>query len=733
MFAIAMAQDQSAVVTLETPAMNAPAVVQMVADATGRKIAASPEMARDVLLIKVKDADVQGVLDRIAKATYGKWVDREGVSTLVPDNAARKEASDASFAKSMKDIEKMLQAWENPQDQNFDDSDMGEMTKEEIREYQAMRQNEIAQQKAFAQLIRAIGIRRLAALEPGERIVFSDRPTPAQLRLNAPWAPFYNVMKSRFESGNYDFDAEGMFGEEAMPPEMAEFMGIQRAMAAQVKPFDGTPVKFLLAVQRASNTGMYGNGSMPSVNANLFCLDKNGTSMYVSSMSFDGPNSPVAETMEAVPSQVGEEEVEVPEQQPQGRPIKFTPEEAEIGLGMYGSSVPEKTVARIMASFTDTTKDPLDLIGGTILRRIGETGDLDVVANVPDSITGIRYMLSKDYQANATIEAFLQNMTYFSTFAEEKDGWLTMSPLDYNQFASLRMDRPTLAAYAASLNQGTAMRLDVAAEFMYRNPYASSNPLFQMLRELSPAANMWVGNDNTAMMRFWGSLSDGQRRSLRSGQKVSTGTLSKASRDLLAGYIYNTELQLQMPPPAALTNYSLPARTMLSLMMFGGMGGGGNRSWVSEPTESLPQGLPQNGVISMESWSEVCFVQGLAGVNPMMPGILGATEMVMLDAFKLAAPSEAQEVLNALPTKATVGTRTNMTLTIALTNQAQCTGQLSDVELDPQKRTVSLTALPQDLKDSIQTTRKEIAVLEAFMKYMVGSMGDGEGGQRPPP
>jgi hypothetical protein len=735
LFAIA-AQDQPATMTLETPALNAQAIVQLVADATQRKIAASPDMVRDVLVIKVKNADVQGVLDRIATVTFGKWVDKEGVSTLVPDAAARKAATDQAFVDSIKQIEKTFVAWETPPPDDSD-GDWGELSKDEIKNIMAMRQVELQSQKAFVQLLRGIGARRIASLGLGERIVYSDQPNPAQVRLNGPWNVFYNVIKQRMD--NNPTDVSDVDIQDGIPPDLAEFMNLQRAMAEQTKPFDGVPVKFLLAIQRAGNSGMYG-ASQNSPTATLYAMDKNGSTTYVNNVSFDGYSQMIGEEGIEVPAAAattggGGGTVETEEQEPQkpGRPIKFTPEEAEIGTGMYGTAMPEKVAARLKASFTDQTKDPLDLIGGTILRRIGDAGDLDVVANVPDSIASLRYLLAKEYQQSATIELFLQNFQFGGVLATEENGWLSLAPSDYVQYQQTRMDRPTLSAYAASIQSGAPLRLDVMAEFMYRNPLAASNSLFQVLRELTPTANMWMANENVAILRFWGSLSDAQRRTLRNGQPLALRGLSKASKDLLAYYVYGTELPLSMPPPAALSNYSLPARSMLGMLMFGGGMGGGRGSWVSEPTESLPQGLPGDGVVSLESWSEVCFVPDSSAINPMIPGVLGATEMIMLDAFKLAAPSEAQEVMNAMPTKATVGTRTNLSMTIGFTPQVQAMGQLCDIEIGADKRVVSLLSLPPDLKESVNATRKEVAMLEAFMKYMVGSMGDGEGGQRPPP
>lgn len=727
------AQDQPATMTLETSVLNAPAIVQLVADASKRKLAASPEMANNVLLIKVKDADAQGVIDRIAKVTLGKWMDREGVLTLMPDAAARKKAIDTQNAEKLERMEKSLGYWENPRGE-AEGEDFGEMTKEEIAELMKMRQEELAQQKAVAQLIRNVGLRRIAAMEPGERVVYSDRPNAAQVRLNGPWNQMYASMKMRFDRGDFSYDGDMGDFEEGMPPDMAEFMAIQRAMAEQTKPFDGVPVKFLLAIQRPSNGGYYGYSGSDTANAQLFALDKNGSAAYVTSMSFDGGMA--AEDMMGIgvpPAEAGGEEVQTPPE-PQGRPIKFTPEELELGLGMYGSAMPEATAVKLQASYTDLSKDPLDIVGGTILRRVAEAGDLDVVANLPDSVALSRYMLSKDYQQHVTIEFIEENLTSNGgALCEEKDGWLEVSPANFDQHVATRMDRPTLAAYAASLAQGQGMKLDMVAEFMYQNPYSASNGLFQVLKEMSPSANSWMGNDNVPIMRFWGSLTPGHRQALRSKQPLSIGSLSKASRDLLSWYVYSTELQLQPPPPAAFDKYSLPARTMVGMMMFGGFGGGGMRSWLSEPTESLPQGLPANGRITVDLWSEICFVPAASAMNPMIPGVLGATEMVMLDAFRAASPNEASEILNSLPTRATVGRRTNMALTMAFSPQVQAVGHLSDVELSADRRMVNLISPPADIKASIDETRKEMAVLESFMKYMVGSMGQGEGGQRPPP
>lgn len=724
LFAISAVQIQPDLMSLETPAMSAVAVVQELGKASGQTLAADPDLSREILFIKVKDAEVQAVMDRVATVALAKWEDRNGTLTLLPDPAARRAQADEALASSIQKVEKTFAYWENLNEDNYD-SDYGDLSKEEIANIKAMQETARAEQKAFVHLLRAVGAKKIAAMEPGARMVFSDHPTAMQSRLNGPWASFYASIKQRKEAGNYEYgDMSEGFGDEGIPPEMAEYMNIQRAFAAQTKPFNGVPVKLLLVFQRPSLTGAYASGMPPSCMATLFAMDQNGSYTYVTSTAFEN-----YEEMEDAAPNEGEGEGAAP-QVPQGRPLKINEEEYDLGTGLYGSAMTDKVRNRFLGSFSDPSKDPLDVVGGTLLRVLSRSGDYNVVANVPDVIAQSRYFLSKEYNNNSTIETLIESLNYTGTKIDEKDGWLVVSPTDFGHNQAVRLDRPTLAGYAASLSRGP-LRLDASAEFLYRNPYASSNGLYQMLREMNPAANSWTGMENAGMLRFWGSLSDSQRRTLRTSGTVNLGSLSKGSRDLLAYYVYNTELPLQMPPPDAVKAYGAPAQMLLSYMSWGA--GGGITSWVNEPTESLPQGLPANGVVRLEQWSETCFVPESSQASPTIPGVIGATEMIMLDAYRQAAPAEAQAALNALPTRAFVGTRTNMTLTVQFAPQIQTMGTLSDIEISKDGRTVSLTALPADLKASIDETRKKMGALEGFMKYMIGSMGEGEGGQRPPP
>ncbi len=86
---VAFGQDAPKTITFESNATQIDSVFQQLSKQSGLVITADPALSREVLLISVKDADIQQVLKEIAKVTDGNWSRTAGEYRLSPNVDAR--------------------------------------------------------------------------------------------------------------------------------------------------------------------------------------------------------------------------------------------------------------------------------------------------------------------------------------------------------------------------------------------------------------------------------------------------------------------------------------------------------------------------------------------------------------------------------------------------------------------------------------------------------------------
>lgn len=81
----------SAVIDYETVAKPLPAVLADLTSLTGAEMRASKAVESDMLVIRVRGADISKLREKIAEAIAGKWTEKEGVFTIQRDVSAEKQ------------------------------------------------------------------------------------------------------------------------------------------------------------------------------------------------------------------------------------------------------------------------------------------------------------------------------------------------------------------------------------------------------------------------------------------------------------------------------------------------------------------------------------------------------------------------------------------------------------------------------------------------------------------
>jgi hypothetical protein len=693
-------------VSLETPVTSAKAVIRSVAETVGHELEVSPALADEVLFIKVDGVDPDALLARIADVTEGAWVQRGDKMVLEPDAPARRKGAEERISAQVAEIMENLGKAEVRQ--IITELDLARSPHAGgLKGLQAEYDFYHAQVKQIARFVRSIGVRRVAILKTGQRLVFSDNPTRAQERLAGDWNPFVKVVEARKAQGLYLLDEGPM---KNPPAALAEYEALYHDIQTRIKPFNGSLKKFLLTIERRGESDS--GWDLGTLWADVQAMDENGSLAYVTTMSLDGEELPFGDFASAPEKPFTEPEPK--------RLLNFSLEDGQLADLEGGEAPGERTADRIMASLTDRDKDPLDLIGGAILRRMAGVGKVNLVANVSDDLVKLREWMTPGKAARATYARLMSEMGAAHLSAEEGEGWLTIKPIDIALTA--RLDRASLADYAGK-GRLQPIDLDARSTFAFRNPGADRNALYQLMNSLMMNATDW----DAAMLRFWGSLSAAQRKALRSGEKVTLGSLSEESRRLLRDEIALDGLRTVAPPPPRLADFNYPTRNMIRQMM---PDESNAENWVSEPTESLPDGLPLDGTVSVETWTEPCFVADPASRREEF--LLTATELISLEGLKPINPEQWTALIGRRSTRSRVGSLTTYGITIRPRAGVEITGQLQDLAVPEDAEVVNVGHLPAGVRASVAKVRAQLTLIEPYLQYR-WSGPEFEGGNRNPP
>ena len=190
--AVTFAQEQPKLVTYESKAKPAHKVVAELSSVVGEQLAVDGDASKHVLVISVKDVSADELLDRVAKICSSRWVDREGVKTLVPDQTARNQELMELRAKLLEQAESHIAAAEKALNGEKDENFMGFFGGGPTN---------------LSQFVIDLGAKELAAALESRRRVYSTNPTQMQHRFRSRNA---NAMIDRIIKDHNTFVEESL-------------------------------------------------------------------------------------------------------------------------------------------------------------------------------------------------------------------------------------------------------------------------------------------------------------------------------------------------------------------------------------------------------------------------------------------------------------------------------------------------------------------------------------------
>ena len=723
------AQEPNPQVTFSTKAVTVDKAIAAIAKQTGTKIAASPAISKEVVLIAVTDVPLEALLTRIADVVSGEWkVGSDGIRYLNYDDSvfrARSRAANERRAENLKKylVETLKQAAEMKAAQEEAAKGGGEEGGieeggEEIEEGEQGEAIAVPEAMGFPWVSADTHvIRILSRIDPrvlvgvsDARIVFSSNPTRTQRQLPNVADIITDLIKEHNESAIAIQKAKNQEAEEdprtveqkAQEQQMEELFGGFMG-GGNEEPINAPPAKVMLVVTRGGS--MFGNGE-----AELTLFDGTGKKIYSASANVElsensGSLQAIVEAV--VPGAEGEPAPPVDTT----KKIEYSPESLEMMkvfdmnamAAMFGENAPTLSEGLMAKLREPDVYDPLSFGPSDALLFLAKDRNLDVVTALPDAVTGMAdLMVSKEL----TVGAFVDNLQKNDALAvETKDGWFTVRPFDPESTKFFRVDRKALSKLIVAGDKGSPSMEDLAAYALENESPMKTEVVMVYFTLFTPSvfADMMMGSRGWSGLRLYGTLSPSQRDTLKASGGIPFGTLTPGQRGHVETLLYGVETALQVNDPTK-PKSDLPEFMRMAATMFGGNG----KDYRTEPTEVMPNGLPSGGVIT-----------GLLQTKPIMTPAKGLMSKMGFDAsmiamfqFAMTQPEAAGELPDFGGLR--LGSRTTLEMHFVVAPNIEQTERLSSDAPSADKTVYAMDNLPPVIRAAVEAEMAKLKKLGMF-------------------
>lgn len=578
-------------VTYETRAVPATRAIAEIADLTGQKLSADAVLQREILVIHVDKVTLGELLPKIAHVTSSRWTERGGKYTLVPDDSVRTKEERARRDHRIELMKAAIAA-------TLKDSVQGE----DGAKAPAL---QMAEDRLYGAILKDLDPAALVDIEPGARVVFSTAPTSAQRQLAAIPS---DVLQEYVRAENLRLEAD-----ERSMRESGELDKLQKIFAAlglqrRTQPMAGMPAKILVAVERI------GWGS--DLKFQISGLDEQGVFWGdIAREFFDHTDDPESDYVEpqAKSSHTADKII-------LSEDTKLLATLASEGSTLSRNEVRLPESLRTKLEHPDKW-DPLAFVHSEALLSAAKLLGKQLVADLPDDQRDPSQIWSV---AAVTAEGVLQDLNRRKSYVaiEEEKDWEVIRPADPTSSRIHRLDRIALAKVIQAKNQhGSTTLEDVARYALYNDePYSGPGSLYGRLFRLFPPVSDTRAREWDTL-KFYGSLLEGAAGDSlpKSIRWSSLEGVQRRCADLLSlGAASSWQLGEPTPTARAWQEFNI------FQMVFAGL----QSSYLQEPTESLPNGLGPDAVITiLQSEGDV-----LKEVQPKsgMSHIIGPSEAASL-------------------------------------------------------------------------------------------------------
>ncbi|MGE0001815.1 MAG: hypothetical protein AB7F50_06415 [Fimbriimonadaceae bacterium] len=706
-------------VTFEHEAAPVGKVLAALSEKTGLELSVGPTPMREIVFVKVSDADVVELKAKIAEATSCKWAESEGKSLLVPDANRRRLEEQFDESEFRTRLGLTLNRFKE-QLANRSNEDRREET------LGVNRANELLGRGDDSLALRCavgIGLNGLSVVRRDGRVVWSTSPTSGQLALRIPGLEA-EVAKA-VKDHNAAVDAPIPSGDDATESEMIRQM--MEAMGPLLRPAraEGTPALVHVIGSRAVTA--YDSG----LRLEIVVYNEKGQRMVSSESSLASEwEQEMAEeppTEESAVEEAAAEGQEVPpppvEETPAPEPQwEFSKETQDwlrlVENGGWNRTKDEDARKLILAI---VERDPLAYGPSEALSHYADKTDRDIVACLPDNAKNV---LSEARNVS-TVEASWAKGGSMKMI--QAGTWLVLSPKSPSVAREGQFDRAALARLLASGGESGIAPLDRWAEYAVDNPDPNENAIAGSLARLMLVSDrgLFSSDDRWLLLRLFGTLAPVQR-SAPNGTAVPVGVWSQIQRAAAGKWVYG-------PDPNLSPKLEQSFLDMLAAEI--PFGGQSSKSPLNlEPTQVAPGGIHGNTALVLTRTTDVCYSPA-AREDSGFPDSVGIEELALLELI-LSDEKTRQGIEEGqpLPRLFKVGKRQKIRLSIEVAPGVFASGELYDDSFDANAESVGLTALPEDQRARIESLADQMrkSPIWTFLK-MMGSMGGFGGREEIPP
>jgi hypothetical protein len=715
--AIGLAAQETPKLTYSAHGVAAGRVIVELAAKSGQDLDIAPELAREVLVISVKDVEVEDLLARIASVMGAEWrqqPDGDRRLTVSPgrlasEQRAEREARLAAIQERYREIREAIRRGEQAQ-RNANNEEppnpAGDTQEERPREW--MLRNDDA---VLGRMLLRIDPAVIAGIGPDERLVFAMTPTRMQRPLNGAGPDIAEIVRHNNESARRHAAHEAVAGEQIANPEIRAAMEWVREMGLirDPKPINDPPAEALLIVSRGGGPLEFLPGGAGSLSVTFRLYDAQGQvvmeSMDPGLLELDDELQFLMPDMPGMEEAAGEID---PDAQPQpaatGQPIEYSQTTQELRRAMRMENIMNLAQLQLSPELLERIArpdlhDPLSFEPAEGVLAVAKAKNAQVVANLPDSmVSGFMFIFGEG--AAPTIEGFFKELQERETRASLEDGWLTVWPAKMAAARAGRQDRAALARLIAAGQAKGVPSLDDIAAFAAVNDSPMEEGIFMPYIVLFAANVVDSGVSGPVdwnLLRFYGRLSQGQRDALRAGGRIPIASLDPRLRALVDKMAFGANARLR---PNA--EPQRPAANPWIAMMMEFMPRP-QTDYLQEPTEAMPDGLPGDAFVTLTATpGYVVSTRGFGGRTTGAMMTMGPEEIAMMR--HVAEDPQFAEMTAMMPTidKVKVGQRTTLEFRFMLTPRVHTRGTLVDDRVPAGEPDTPFATLPAPLEARVK-------------------------------
>jgi len=657
----------SAKVTASLVAAPASKLLPQLGELGHAKLQASGTTAQDVIAVTATDKPLGEVMRQIAQADGASWQQQNGIWRLVRTEKQQQQQEQQEVEARAAELEKAIQDLDAEAKKPEDASAMATLAK--IAADHAERGSvpgpyhsptdytlRTPIQRALIRLAAMLDPRQLATLEPGDRIAYSTQP----LRLEEKLPDQAGQVLDEF-AGEQALWAKAVAD---LPPRNPTGPRFAEDPLEQGGALQAPPVGATLVASRSN--------SLAPVDFRLYVWDAQRSQLQMGSLWLTTDRVQKQQALFAGGPQAA------------GDPLKLSAD-AESYTKAYMPLLardpsknlePDEHQKNVIATPAD--HDPLSFTATEGFQQLAAAKHEDLVAVLPDDmLIASLFML----RGKPTLEQFQQTAeTMGAIDVAHKDGWTVVTPTWPVEARKERTSREALQTYLQSILKLGRSTLENEARYAFEARDASYDMWgIAMVEVLDPLQTSNVDHD-WPTLRLLGSLTPDQMNRLEQGPVPITDLTPVQQRIV--------EQKMLMHGP----NF------------FGGRipGGSNNLMFMSEATESLPDGFGPQTTVAVSSTTEqdvIAFCSTQPG-RPTWRRILSPGEVAsfLIQAKNPPAGPNAQPLWDRyLPCTATV-----YHVTFSYSAKAFNDESVRDIDFDQSAKPVPFDQLPDAFKQAVQ-------------------------------